>query len=161
MSEIRYAKITLIDGTRFILRVTKESPAVVRGYEVNAEGDEVVPPGACNRLRIVGREFIAKIVEMRMNNTYATLEAAPRAEGATKIVSIVTKSPAQLDAEIAEALHRKRSARKKIPRSYRRLVEEAADLIDRGESDATILMVLKNRGLPDSDAQLLLDAARP
>ena len=52
-SEIRYLKITLIDGTRFILRVTGEAPLVIRGYEVNAEGDEVVPAGYERRLRVV------------------------------------------------------------------------------------------------------------
>jgi hypothetical protein len=78
MSKIRYLKITLVDGTRFILRIVGESPISLRGIEVNAEGDEVVPPGACNRLRIVGRDLIAKTVEMRMSNKYATLEGSPR-----------------------------------------------------------------------------------
>ena len=91
MSEIRYVKITLVDGTRFILRVTKESSSFVHGYEVNDEGDEVVPPGYQNRHRTVDRALIAKFVEMRMNNKYATLEAVPRAEGSiAKIVNIVT-----------------------------------------------------------------------
>ena len=101
MSKLRYAKITLIDGTRFILRVTGETPAIVRGYEVNADGDEVVPPGACNRLRIVGRDLIAKTVEMRMNNKYATLEVMPQGEGAKQpLVNIVTDT-----ATLAEAMY--------------------------------------------------------
>jgi hypothetical protein len=101
MSKLRYAKFTLTDGTRFILRVTSESPTIVRGYEVNADGDEVVPPGACNRLRIVGRDFIKKTVEMRMNNKYATLEVVPHEAGAiAKLVNIVTDT-----ATLAEALY--------------------------------------------------------
>jgi len=98
---IRYLKITLDDGARFILRVTKETPIFVRGIEVNAEGDEVVPPGAHQRLRIVDRGRIKKTVEMRMNHKYATLEVVPRTTGAAaKIVNIVT------DAEtLAEAMY--------------------------------------------------------
>jgi hypothetical protein len=92
---MRYLKITLDDGTRFILRVTGESRLFVRGIEVNAEGDEIVPPGAHQRLRIVDRGRIAKTVEMRMNPTYATLEAVPK------------RTHAQLDAEIAKALARR------------------------------------------------------
>jgi hypothetical protein len=99
MSKIRYQKITLVDGTRFILRIARETPAIVRGYEVNADGDEIVPPGACNRLRIVGRDLIAKTVEMRMNNKYATLEVVPRREG-PKLVNIVTNT-----ATLAEAMY--------------------------------------------------------
>ena len=110
---IRYLKITLVDGTRFILRVTKESSGFVHGYEVNAEGDEIVPPGYQNRHRTVDRALIAKSVEMRMNNKYATLEAVPAGER-TK------KTPAQLDAEIAEAIASrsapKRHAAKRDPK---------------------------------------------
>jgi hypothetical protein len=89
---IRYLKITLDDGTRFILRVTGESAIFIRGIEVNAEGDEVVPPGAHQRLRLIDRGRIARTVEMRMNPTYATLEVAPK------------KTHAQLDREIAKVL---------------------------------------------------------
>lgn len=97
----RYLKITLVDGTRFILRVTSESPLIVRGYEVNSEGDEVVPPGFERRLRVVGRDSIKKSVEMRMNNTYATLEVVPCAARSTvKIVNIVTDT-----ATLAEAMY--------------------------------------------------------
>ncbi len=100
---IRYLKITLDDGTRFILRVTSETKLFIRGIEVNAEGDEIVPPGAHQRLRIVDRGRIAKTVPMRMNPKYATLEVVPRGElsGARK------KTPAQLDAEIAQVLSRR------------------------------------------------------
>lgn len=89
---IRYLKITLVDGTRFILRVTRESPHILTGYEVNTEGDEVVPPGYERRQRHVGREIIRKAVEMRMSPKYAILEP------------VAKKTPAQLDADIAEAL---------------------------------------------------------
>jgi hypothetical protein len=61
-SVIHYLKITLVDGTRFILRVTRESPLIVCGIEVNAEGDEVH-----QRLRIVSRNLIKKTVEMHVN----------------------------------------------------------------------------------------------
>lgn len=94
----RYLRITLVDGTRFILRVTNESSRFVHGYEVDAEGDEVVPPGYQNRLRAVERALVAKTVEMRMNNKYAALEVVPAGERAKK-----------LDAEIAEALGQRRS----------------------------------------------------
>ena len=63
--------------------------------EVNAEGDEVVPPGYERRQRHVGRDLIKKTVEMRMSPKYAILETVPK------------KTPAQLDADIAEALTRR------------------------------------------------------
>ena len=101
MPEIRYQKITLLDGTRFILRVTSETHGIVRGYEVNAEGDEVVPAGADRRLRIVSRSLIKKTVELRMNPTYATLEPVPRGHhAAAKLVNIVTDTTT-----LAEAMY--------------------------------------------------------
>jgi len=97
---VRYLKITLDDGARFILRVTHESPRFIRGVEVNAEGDEVVPPGADQRIRIIDRGRIAKTIELRMSKKYATLEAATRTDKATaKIVYIVTDT-----ATLAEAM---------------------------------------------------------
>ena len=111
MAEIRYLKLTDVDGTRFILRITRESPDLISGIEVDAEGDEIVPRGVDvtgqpyhQRMRHVPRSSIKKVVEMRMNPKYAMLEVVPRGEaraGARK------KSPAQLDAEIAEALSRR------------------------------------------------------
>ena len=92
MPVIRYLKITLDDKTRFLLRVTSETPRFVRGIEVNADGDEVVPAGADQRLRIIERGRIAKAVEMQMNPTYAVLEVVPK------------KTTAQLESEIADAL---------------------------------------------------------
>jgi len=81
---IRYLKITLIDGTRFILRITSESPNFIHGFEVNAEGDEVVPAGYDRRHRTIERGLIKKSVPMRMNPTYATLEAVPREHSTIK-----------------------------------------------------------------------------
>jgi hypothetical protein len=105
---IRYLKITDLDGKRYILRVTRESPHFVVGIEVDAEGDEVVPRGVDpegrpwhQRERKVQRGTIKRAVEMRMNPKYATLEVVPREE-------IARKTPAQLDAEIAEALARRK-----------------------------------------------------
>jgi len=97
------------DGARFILRVTRETPFSIRGIEVDAEGDEVVPRGVHPvtgepwhlRERRVPRDAIKKAVEMRMNPKYATLEVVPREE-------ISKKTSAQLDAEIAEALSRRK-----------------------------------------------------
>ena len=94
----RYLKITQTDGTRFILRITRESPNFIHGYEVNAEGDEVVPAGYERRHRTILRDLVKKTVEMRMNPTYATLEVVPQSATPTK------KTHAQLDREIAEAL---------------------------------------------------------
>lgn len=110
---IRYLKITQTDGQRFILRVTAESRTLVEGIEVDAEGEEVVPRGTDdkgrawhNRLRIVLRDAIKKAVEMRMNPTYATLEAVPKRAHAAK------KSPARLNREIDEVLRRSAPADK-------------------------------------------------
>ena len=103
MAEIRYLKITLVDGTRFILRVTSESPRVVNGYEVNADGEEIVPAGYELRWRMIGRDLIKKVVELRMDNTYATLKAAPRGAHAIKqatLVNIVTDTTT-----LAEAMY--------------------------------------------------------
>ena len=105
---IRYLKITLVDGRRFILRVTRESPRLISGVEVDAEGDDVVPRGVDvagrpyhERVIHVQRDLVRKIVEMRMSPKYATLEVVPRSEGSAKarLVSIVTDT-----ATLAEAM---------------------------------------------------------
>lgn len=100
MAEIRYLKITLVDGTRFILRVTSESPRLVSGYEVNAEGDEVVPVGYARRHRTIDRGLIKKAVDLHMSKKYATL--VPRGEDTAKarLVNIVTDT-----ATLAEAMY--------------------------------------------------------
>ena len=98
----RYLKITQIDGVRYILRVTRESPHFITGIEVDAEGDEIVPRGTDpkgrpwhQRERKVQRGTVKKAVEMRMNPTYATLEVVPkRAHARAK--------PSELDADIAQ-----------------------------------------------------------
>ena len=97
---IRYLKITLVDGTRFILRLTSESPLLISGYEVDAEGDEIVPAGYGRRLRVVGRDSIKKAVELRMSKKYATL--VPRGKDAAKarLVNIITDT-----ATLAEAMY--------------------------------------------------------
>jgi cyanophycinase-like exopeptidase len=97
---IRYLKITLVDGTRFILRVSRESPNLLSGIEVNTEGDEVVPPGHDRRQRFVAKALIKKAVELRMNKKYATLEDASRPQDAStaKIVNIVTDTTTLADA---------------------------------------------------------------
>lgn len=104
---MRYLKITLIDGTRFLLRVTRESPRILIGYEVNDEGDEVVPPGYERRQRFVDRALIKKAVDLRMSKKYAMLEEATLKEAAgsrdastAKIVNIVTDT-----AMLAEAMY--------------------------------------------------------
>ena len=81
----RYLKITQTDGVRYILRVTRETPAFIIGIEVDAEGDEIVPRGIHPKIgepyhqreRRVMRDAVKKAVEMRMNPTYATLEVVP------------------------------------------------------------------------------------
>ena len=107
MSEIRYTKFTLIDGTRLILRITRESPRFVTGIIVDSDGEEIVPRGVNPEGRRyhqteqhVQRTSIKKAVEMRMNNKYATLEPVARANGSAtaKIVNIVTDTTTLADA---------------------------------------------------------------
>lgn len=107
MSEIRYQKITLVDGTRLILRITSESPRFISGIIVDADGEEVVPRGVNPEGRRyhqtqqhVERTSIKKAVEMRMNNKYATLEPVAREKIAAtaKIVNIVTDTTTLADA---------------------------------------------------------------
>jgi hypothetical protein len=88
---IRYLKITDLDGARYILRVTRESPEAVIGIEVDSDGEEIVPRGTDPqgrawhlRLRKVPRTAIKKAIEMRMNLTYASLEPVPKDAHATK-----------------------------------------------------------------------------
>lgn len=71
----RFERITLTDGTKFILRITRETSSVVVGIEVDREGDEVRPTGFDERLRVVGTECIAKRTPMVMDNRYGTLKA--------------------------------------------------------------------------------------
>jgi hypothetical protein len=109
---MRYLKITQTDGVRYILRVTRETPAVIIGIEVDAEGEEIVPRGIHPKIgepyhqreRKVMRGAIKRAVEMRMNPKYATLEVVPRGKS---IAGVRKKSPAQLDADIADALSRR------------------------------------------------------
>jgi len=111
MSEIRYRKITLVDGTRLILRITRESPHFITGLIVDADGEEIVPRGVNpegkryhQTQQTVQRTSIKKAVEMRMNNKYATLEVVPL----KSLNHSTIKTAAQLDAEIAEALRAKK-----------------------------------------------------
>jgi hypothetical protein len=85
---IRYLKITLVDVTQFILRVAHDSPQLLSGVEVDAEGDEAVPRGRDaegrryhQRVRHAQRSSVKRAVEMHMNPTYATLEAVPSPRG--------------------------------------------------------------------------------
>lgn len=81
-----YARITLDTSkvnvsksqATFFLKITKESDSSVVGYEVDKDGDEIVPKGGQHdrRLRIITKDLIKKRVAYRMNNTYATLEPA-------------------------------------------------------------------------------------
>ena len=112
---IRYLKITLTDGTRFILRVTGESPRLISGLEVDADGEEIVPRAVNpegrpyhQRERHLDRGTIKKAVEMRMNNKYATLEVAPQGE---------RKSGSQLHAEIADALRARQALLETLARN--------------------------------------------
>lgn len=75
-SPIRYLSITTTEGDKFTIRVTRETSNGVSGIEVDRDGDEIVPDGYHNRMRIVPREAIKKAVEMRMNLTYARIERA-------------------------------------------------------------------------------------
>src|SRR5262245_21363523 len=94
---MRYVQLTLTDGKRMLLRVIRESPLGISGFEVNTDGDEVRGTGGYHRkLHLIARSFIKKAVEMRMNPKYATLE----------VVHATRKTPAQLDADIAEVLGR-------------------------------------------------------
>jgi hypothetical protein len=99
MPEIRYLKITLVDGTRFILRVLSESPRFIRGVEVDVDGEEIVPrsvdPGGRpyhRRERHVERGTIKSAVDLRMSKKYATLERATRATSSARarLINIVT-----------------------------------------------------------------------
>lgn len=82
-SPIRYVQITTVDGDKFIIRVTRDTAKVVMGIEVDRDGDEVVPSGSDasgraydERMRVVPRDGIKKMVEMRMNVMYGRIERA-------------------------------------------------------------------------------------
>src|SRR4051812_4092916 len=78
---IRYERITLVNGQRFYLRVSDDSGNLVRGIEVDKEGDEVVPKGKDKdgnafhqRMHLIQKDLIKKRQRMRMNLVFATLE---------------------------------------------------------------------------------------
>lgn len=73
-SPIRYLAITAQDGDKFIIRVAREGTNGVCGIEVDREGEEIVPVGFHNRMRVVLHSAIKKAVEMRMNLTYGRIE---------------------------------------------------------------------------------------
>lgn len=75
-SPIRYLSITTDDGASFLIRVTGESERMIRGVEVDRDGEEVAGRDFDRCIRIVERAAIARTVEMRMNVTYGRIERA-------------------------------------------------------------------------------------
>lgn len=73
-SPIRYLAVTLHDGSKFLLRVAKETSRTLRGTEVDKDGEEVTGKDFDVRERIVEIGAIEKAVEMRMNVTYGRIE---------------------------------------------------------------------------------------
>lgn len=73
---MRYAKVTakFDDGRRtFLIKVTRETPRLLFGLEVDHEGEPVEQRGSRHMI-VFGKSDIVKIVPMRMNLHYAELE---------------------------------------------------------------------------------------
>jgi hypothetical protein len=75
-SPIRYLAITTVDGDKFLIRVLKETANIMRGIEVDKDGEEVTGKDFDVRERLIYMGAIKKSVEMRMNVTYGKLERA-------------------------------------------------------------------------------------
>jgi len=75
-SPIRYLAVTPHDGVKFTIRVSRETAKGVSGIEVDRDGEEIIPAGFHNRIRIVPRDAIKRAVEMRMNVVYGRIERA-------------------------------------------------------------------------------------
>jgi len=92
----RYLKVSFREpgGTKktVFLKNISESDKFLRGTEVNKEGEEVVPKGFDERLRIIERGVIFSSTEYRMHKRYGTLEKLPEgeAEGQANIGKFTT-----------------------------------------------------------------------
>ena len=76
-----YERIGFNDGSRLryvFLREINDRGAWVRGIEVDKAGDEIVPPGADRRLRIIQKGAIVSRRPYRMDPTYAELYPSGR-----------------------------------------------------------------------------------
>jgi len=72
---MHYERITLMDGTRFVLRIAGgESERFLRGVEVRMDGDEVAGTTFDQRRRVIDKACIRTRTPLRMNPTYAELE---------------------------------------------------------------------------------------
>jgi hypothetical protein len=80
----RYERVTFdrsqIDVKRasVILEIINETTRFLTGYEVDNEGERIVPKGGCHeRLHVIEKCVIKTRRPMRMNNKYAMLEFVP------------------------------------------------------------------------------------
>ncbi len=75
---VRYVKVwfrgsVLSERCGRYLRVVRDTPVALSGYEVDEQGDELAPAGFERRLRVIARGAILRVQEYEMDKTYATL----------------------------------------------------------------------------------------
>jgi hypothetical protein len=69
-----FERVRTADRKTFALRVTAETDRFLYGIEVDDAGDEIVPAGADERLRVVEKTAIVWRKPLRYSKTYGTLE---------------------------------------------------------------------------------------
>ena len=74
LTTIKYCRVTLTDKTSFFLRVTFENAQFLVGVEVKRNGDEVKPKDADERVQLIEKKLIKKLVRYGMSKKYGTLE---------------------------------------------------------------------------------------
>ena len=78
---IGYELVRFYDGQRMrriFLRVTSADHGWLRGYEVDSEGEEIVPPGFDYRFRIIQSSSIVSRRPCTMDRKYGVLIPARR-----------------------------------------------------------------------------------
>lgn len=71
-----FTRVKLENGKTVTLRVTGQEGQFLKGYEVDAEGEEITGKDFERRLHIIEKALIVKHTPMRLNMTYARLERA-------------------------------------------------------------------------------------
>jgi len=58
---------------RFFLRVERDTPGTISGYEVDRSGDEITPQGFENRFHVIQKDAVKKTERMEVDHKYGEL----------------------------------------------------------------------------------------
>lgn len=73
---VTYERVQFRDGDiirSVFLRLTSDGARFVSGYEVDRQGEEIVPVGFDRRLRMIAKDTVIRRVAYEMDKTYGEL----------------------------------------------------------------------------------------